>query len=144
MQTKRFSAVLLMLLAVLMPLRADDREAFAAAYRQVHEARDVPGFMALVEVAESTPDWLKAQLADTFITDSRLKITGIEFHPLEPDFNMVIEYEGVTYVPTLTPELRMAISFDEEGQGEVMITGTTYTLGRKDGGFRIVSPKPQD
>lgn len=123
-------------------LAADNQKRFADAYREAHLAKNTEAFLALVEISPDTPEWIRAQIVETFESDSELTIKEIAFEPLGEDFSMSFEYEGVTYVPTLEPMMSMAISFDEAGQGRAMITGTTYIIGEKEGALRIVTAKP--
>lgn len=117
-------------------------EVFESAYRRAHEAKNTEAFVSLVEFAPDTPAWMREQAIETFESDTKLKVIEISFEPLD-DVEFSFVYEGVVYVPTLEPVVAMAIRFDEAGQGDAMITGTTYLLGEKEGSMRIVAAKPK-
>lgn len=136
---------LLFSIALLLPyLSADEKDTFIAAYLEAHENKDTDAFTALVAFAPTTPDWVREQMIESFEMDTALKIVEIKFIPLDEDFEMSFEYEGVTYVPTAKPVKQLAIRYDEAGQGNAMITGTTYTIGKKGDDLRIISAKPRD
>jgi hypothetical protein len=113
------------------------------AYTKVHEAKDIEAFSRLIEFSYDTPEWIRAQVIESFKGDSSLKVTAIEFTPIPLDFRSSFEYEGVTYVSTLAPQAIMKVSFAIEGQGKSKITATNYTIGEKDGIWRIISAKPK-
>lgn len=70
-------------------------------------------------------------------------MTEISFLPLDETFQASFEHQGVTYVPTAEPKIRMQVKYDEATQGRAKVTGATYTLGEIRGELRIVSAKPK-
>lgn len=126
----------------LASLSAEPEKTLVEEYRKAHEDKNLKLFLSLVEFAPTTPEWIKEQVKESFQTDSELTISEIGFKPLPPDFEASFEYEGTKYVTTLVPKKLLKVSFDEAGQGPAMITGTTFTIGEKEGVLKIVSAKP--
>jgi len=134
--------LLLILVFIATSLLGGENE-IREAYTKVHQAKDTEAFLRLVEFSDDTPEWIRAQIIESFKSDSAFKVTSIDFTPTPPDFLSSFEYEGVTYVSTLSPLVRMKVSFSTEDQGKAKITSTTYTIGEKDGIWRIISAKPK-
>jgi hypothetical protein len=140
---KKLLTIITGLLIAVHSALAGAQDDFAAAYRKAHEAQNVEAFSALVEFSPDTPDWIRNQILESFKSDSKLLITDISFLPLDEKFKSSFEYQGVIYVPTAEPKLKMAVKYDEASQGRAKVTGSTYTIGELNGLLRIISAKPK-
>jgi hypothetical protein len=140
---KKLLAIVTVLLFATQNAFADSKEEFASSYRKAHDSQSVEAFSELIEFSPDTPEWIKNQILESFKADAKLTVTEITFLPLDEKFKASFEYQGVTYIPTAVPIMKMSVKYDESTQGRAKVTRATYTIGEISGKLRIVSAKPK-
>jgi hypothetical protein len=127
--------------AFISPLwAAPSEEAFSKKLLDVYRRADVEGFLSLVEFDESTPRKIRDQHRDSFLHDAQKKVSGAKFETLSGKEITSYQKEGVTAVTTLTPVIKIVVSFDDEATRPKLVA-STYLLGVKGDEYRIVSVK---
>lgn len=96
----------------------------------------------LVEFGEGAPLLFDDLLKDSLKKERIKKITEVKFLPLEDDTITEFNYEGVDYVTTLPIEIRFNVTY-KKTDDKAQVTSTSYSLGTKDGVYKIVAPKPK-
>ncbi len=121
------------------PLKAaPSQDAFSKKLLDVYARGDVEGFLSLVEIDESTPKEIRAQHREEFMHDAKKKILGVKFEALSGKENTSYERKGETFITTLTPVIKVVVSFDDPNERPKLIS-STHLLGIKGDEYRIVS-----
>ena len=140
MKTIRLLTVILASLASLWA--APSEEAFSKKLLEVYRRADVEGFLSLVEFAESTPPEMREQMRSSFVYNAKRKTSGAKFEALSGKEITSYEKDGAIMTTTLTPVVKVVVSFDDEAERPKLVA-FTYLLGIKGDEYRIVSVKVQ-
>lgn len=129
--------------ALISPLgAAPSEEAFSRRLLDLYRRADVQEFISLVEIDESTPKEIRDQHRDAFVYNAKRKVAGAKFEALSGKESTSFEKDGVTMGTTLTPVVKIVVSFDDEAERPKLVA-VTYLLGIKSDEYRIVSVKVQ-
>ena len=114
-------------------------EAFADAFTEANQAPEVEPMLAIYAL-EGTTENTKNLLKNALLYELGLPIQSIEFEPLtgSPEESIEYSHQGMDYVATLEPSLRMRVRYDTEDRFESL-----FSIGQNDAGeWRIISSRP--
>ena len=114
-------------------------EAFADAFTEANQATGVDPMLAIYAL-EGTTENTKNLLKNALLYELGLPIQSIEFEPLtgSPEESIEYSHQGMDYVATLEPSLRMRVRYETEDRFESL-----FSIGQNDAGeWRIISSRP--
>ena len=114
-------------------------EAFADAFSEANQATGVEPMLAIYAL-EGTTENTKNLLKNALLYELGLPIQSIEFEALTGSHEESIEYrhQGVDYIATLEPSLRMRVRYETEDRFESL-----FSIGKNSAGqWRIISSRP--
>ena len=115
-------------------------EAFANAFREANQATQVEPMLAIYAL-EGTTENTKNLLTNAILYELGLPIQNISFEPLTglPEESIEYTHQGVDYIATLEPRLRMRVHYATEDRFESL-----YCIAQNGAGkWRIVSSRPK-
>ena len=115
-------------------------EAFADAFSEANQATGVEAMLAIYAL-EGTTESTKNLLKNAILYELGLPIQNISFEPLTglPEESIEYSHQGVDYVATLEPSLRMRVSYATEDRFESLYSIAQNSVGE----WRIVSSRPK-
>ena len=134
-----FVTCTLLVLSACSTQESPSLEAFADAFVEANQATGVDPMLAIYAL-EGTTENTKNLLKNALLYELGLPIQSIEFEPLNGSPEEFIQYshQGVDYVATLEPSLRMRVRYETEDRFESL-----FSIGQNDAGeWRIVSSRP--
>jgi hypothetical protein len=114
-------------------------EAFADAFTEANQATGIEPMLAIYAL-EGTTENTKNLLKNAVLYELGLPIQSIEFEPLtgSPEESIEYTYQGVNYIATVEPSLRMRVRYKTEDHFESL-----FSIGQNGTGeWRIVSSRP--
>ena len=114
-------------------------EAFADSFTKANQATEVEPMLAIYAL-EGTTENTKNLLKNALLYELGLPIQSIEFEPLtgSPEESIEYSHQGMDYVATLEPSLRMRVRYETEDRFESL-----FSIGQNDAGeWRIISSRP--
>ncbi len=114
-------------------------EAFADAFTEANQATEVEPMLAIYAL-EGTTENTKNLLKNALLYELGLPIQSIEFEPLtgSPEESIEYSHQGVDYIATLEPSLRMRVRYGTEDRFESL-----FCIGKNGAGqWRIISSRP--
>lgn len=117
-----------------------DLEAFADAFSEANQATGVEAMLAIYAL-EGTTENTKSLLKNALLYELGLPIQSISFEPLTglPEESIEYSNQGVDYVATLEPSMRMRVRYATEDRFESL-----YSIAQNNAGeWRIVSTRPK-
>ena len=117
-----------------------DLEAFANAFSEANQATEVEAMLAIYAL-DGTNENTKNLLKNAILYELGLPIQSINFEPLTglPEESIEYTHQGVDYVATLEPSLRMRVRYATEDRFESL-----YSIAQNNAGeWRIVSSRPR-
>lgn len=140
MKTTRLIVIASVLFSCLSAVPSE--EAFSKKLLDVYRRADVDDFLSLVENDESTPKEIRDQHRENFLYNAKRKASGAKFEALTGMEITSYEKDGQTMAATLTPVIKIVVSFDDEAE-QPKLLAFTHLLGIKGDEYRIVSVKIQ-
>ena len=114
-------------------------EAFADAFTEANQATGVEPMLAIYAL-EGTTENTKNLLKNTLLYELVLPIQSIEFEALtgSPEESIKYSHQGLDYIATLEPSLRMRVRYETEDRFESL-----FSIGQNSAGqWRIISSRP--
>jgi hypothetical protein len=114
-------------------------EAFADAFTEANLATGVEPMLAIYAL-EGTTENTKNLLKNALLYELGLPIQSIEFESLtgSPEESIGYSHQGMDYIATLEPSLRMRVRYETEDRFESL-----FSIGQNDAGeWRIISSRP--
>ena len=114
-------------------------EAFADAFTEANQAPEVEPMLAIYAL-EGTTENTKNLLKNALLYELGLPIQSIEFEALtgSPEESIEYRHQGVDYIATLKPSLRMRVRYETEDRFESL-----FSIGQNGAGqWRIISSRP--
>ena len=114
-------------------------EAFADSFIKANQATEVEPMLAIYAL-EGTTENTKNLLKNALLYELGLPIQSIEFEALtgSPEESIEYSHQGMDYVATLEPSLRMRVRYETEDRFESL-----FSIGQNDAGeWRIISSRP--
>ena len=114
-------------------------EAFADAFTEASQATEVEPMLAIYAL-EGTTENTKNLLKNALLYELGLPIQSIEFEPLtgSPEESIEYSHQGLDYIATLKPSLRMRVRYETEDRFESL-----FSIGQNSAGqWRIISSRP--
>ena len=114
-------------------------EAFADAFTEANQATEVEPMLAIYAL-EGTTENTKNLLKNALLYELGLPIQSIEFEPLtgSPEESIEYSHQGLDYIATLKPSLRMRVRYETEDRFESL-----FSIGHNGAGqWRIISSRP--
>ncbi len=115
-------------------------KAFADAFSEANQATGVEAMLAIYAL-EGTTENTKNLLKNAILYELGLPIQSINFEPLTglPEESIEYTHQGVDYIATLEPRLRMRVQYATEDRFESL-----YCIAQNGAGkWRIVSSRPK-
>lgn len=115
-------------------------EAFADSFAEANQAIGVEPMLAIYAL-EGTTENTKNLLKNAVLYELGLPILSIEFEALtgSPEESIEYSHQGVNYIATVEPRLRMRVRYKTEDRFESL-----FSIGQNDAGeWRIVSSRPK-
>jgi hypothetical protein len=115
-------------------------EAFADAFSEANQATGA-GAMLAIYALEGTTENTKNLLKNAILYELGLPVESISFEPLTglPEESIEYTHQGVDYVATLEPSMRMRVRYATEDRFESL-----YSIAQNNAGeWRIVSTRPK-
>lgn len=112
---------------------------FAKVFIEASHAADIEPMLALYEL-EGTTETTVNLLKNALKYEQGLPIRSLEFEPLTgaPEETIRYDHQGIAYVSTLQPLMRMRVRYETEDHFESL-----FSIGRNAAGkWRIVSSRP--
>ena len=134
-----FISCTLLLLNACSQQESAELEAFADAFTEANQATGVDPMLAIYAL-EGTTENTKNLLKNALLYELGLPIQSIEFEPLtgSPEESIEYSHQGMDYVATLEPSLRMRVRYETEDRFESL-----FSIGQNDAGeWRIISSRP--
>ena len=134
-----FISCTLLLLNACSKQESAELEAFADAFTEANQATEVDPMLAIYAL-EGTTENTKNLLKNALLYELGLPIQSIEFEPLtgSPEESIEYSHQGMDYVATLEPSLRMRVRYETEDRFESL-----FSIGQNDAGeWRIISSRP--
>tara|TARA_X000000950_G_scaffold164007_1_gene200479 strand:+ start:13794 stop:14180 length:387 start_codon:yes stop_codon:yes gene_type:complete len=119
--------------------KSAELEAFARAFTEANQATEVEPMLAIYAL-EGTTENTKNLLKNALLYELGLPIQSIEFEALTGSHEESIEYrhQGVDYIATLEPSLRMRVRYETEDRFESL-----FSIGKNSAGqWRIICSRP--
>ncbi len=129
----------LLVLSACSTQESAELEAFADAFTEANQATEVEPMLAIYAL-EGTTENTKNLLKNALLYELGLPIQSIEFEPLTGSPEEFIEYshQGLDYIATLKPSLRMRVRYETEDRFESL-----FSIGQNSAGqWRIISSRP--
>ncbi len=114
-------------------------EAFADAFTEANQATEVEPMLAIYAL-EGTTENTKNLLKNALLYELGLPIQSIEFETLtgSPEESIEYSHQGLDYIATLKPSLRMRVRYETEDRFESL-----FSIGQNGAGqWRIISSRP--
>ena len=114
-------------------------EAFARAFTKANQATEVAPMLALYAL-DGTTENTKNLLKNALLYELGLPIQSIEFEALtgSPEESIEYRHQGLNYIATLEPSLRMRVRYQTEDRFESL-----FSIGKNSAGqWRIISSRP--
>ena len=114
-------------------------KAFADAFTEANQATGVEPMLAIYAL-EGTTENTKNLLKNTLLYELGLPIQSIEFEALtgSPEESIKYSHQGLDYIATLEPSLRMRVRYETEDRFESL-----FSIGQNSAGqWRIISSRP--
>ena len=134
-----FVSCALLVLSACGTQESAELEAFADAFTEANQATEVEPMLAIYAL-EGTTENTKKLLKNALLYELGLPIQSIEFEPLTGSPEEFIEYshQGLDYIATLKPSLRMRVRYETEDRFESL-----FSIGQNSAGqWRIISSRP--
>ena len=134
-----FVSCALLVLSACSTQESAELEAFADAFTEASQATEVEPMLAIYAL-EGTTENTKNLLKNALLYELGLPIQSIEFEPLtgSPEESIEYSHQGVDYIATLEPSLRMRVSYGTEDRFESL-----FSIGQNGAGqWRIISSRP--
>ena len=134
-----FVSCTLLVLSACSTQKSAELEAFARAFTEANQATEVEPMLAIYAL-EGTTENTKNLLKNALLYELGLPIQSIEFEALTGSHEESIEYrhQGVDYIATLEPSLRMRVRYETEDRFESL-----FSIGKNSAGqWRIISSRP--
>ena len=134
-----FISCTLLLLNACSTQESAELEAFADAFTEANQATGVDPMLAIYAL-EGTTENTKNLLKNALLYELGLPIQSIEFEPLtgSPEESIEYTHQGVDYIATVEPSLRMRVRYKTEDRFESL-----FSIGQNGAGeWRIVSSRP--
>ena len=129
----------LLLLSACSTQESAELEAFADAFTEANQATEVEPMLAIYAL-EGTTENTKNLLKNALLYELGLPIQSIEFEPLtgSPEESIAYSHQGLDYIATLKPSLRMRVRYKTEDRFESL-----FSIGQNSAGqWRIISSRP--
>ena len=134
-----FVSCALLVLSACSTQESAELEAFADAFTKANQATEVEPMLAIYAL-EGTTENTKNLLKNALLYELGLPIQSIEFAALtgSPEESIEYSHQGVDYVATLKPSLRMRVRYETEDRFESL-----FSIGKNGAGqWRIISSRP--
>lgn len=129
----------LLVLSACSTQESAELEAFADAFTEASQATEVEPMLAIYAL-EGTTENTKKLLKNALLYELGLPIQSIEFEPLtgSPEESIEYSHQGLDYIATLKPSLRMRVRYETEDRFESL-----FSIGQNSAGqWRIISSRP--
>lgn len=140
MRTTRLIVIAVALFSCLSA--APSKEGFSKKLLNAYQRVDVDSFLSLVANDKSTPKEIRDMHRESFLYNAKRKPSGVKFEALSGKEITSYVKDGVTLETTLTPVIKIVVSFDDVAEKPKLLA-FTYLLGIKDDEYRIVSVRPR-
>jgi Tfp pilus assembly protein PilP len=134
-----FVSCALLVLSACSTQESAELKAFADAFTEANQASEIEPMLAIYAL-EGTTENTKNLLKNALLYELGLPIQSIEFEPLtgSPEESIEYSHQGMDYVATLEPSLRMRVRYETEDRFESL-----FSIGQNDAGeWRIISSRP--
>ncbi|MBL6919513.1 MAG: hypothetical protein ISR41_03305 [Puniceicoccaceae bacterium] len=134
-----FVSCVLLVLSACSTQESAELEAFAEAFTEANQATEVEPMLAIYAL-EGTTENTKNLLKNALLYELGLPIQSIEFEPLtgSPEESIAYSHQGLDYIATLKPSLRMRVRYETEDRFESL-----FSIGQNSAGqWRIISSRP--
>ena len=134
-----FVSCVLIVLSACSTQESAELEAFAQAFTEANQATEVEPMLAIYAL-EGTTENTKNLLKNALLYELGLPIQSIEFEPLtgSPEESIAYSHQGLDYIATLKPSLRMRVRYETEDRFESL-----FSIGQNSAGqWRIISSRP--
>ena len=135
-----FVSCTLIVLSACSTQESAELEAFARAFTEANQATEVESMLAIYAL-EGTTENTKNLLKNALLYELGLPIQSIEFEALtgSPEESIEYRHQGVDYIATLEPSLRMRVRYETEDRFESL-----FSIGQNSAGqWRIISSRPR-
>ena len=134
-----FVSCALLVLSACSTQESAELEAFADAFTEANQATEVEPMLAIYALKGTTEN-TKNLLKNALLYELGLPIQSIEFEPLtgSPEESIEYSHQGLDYIATLKPSLRMRVRYETEDRFESL-----FSIGQNSAGqWRIISSRP--
>ncbi len=134
-----FVSCVLLVLSACSTQESAELEALAQAFTEANQATEVEPMLAIYAL-EGTTENTKNLLKNALLYELGLPIQSIEFEPLtgSPEESIAYSHQGLDYIATLKPSLRMRVRYKTEDRFESL-----FSIGQNSAGqWRIISSRP--
>ena len=134
-----FVSCALLVLSACSTQESAELEALAQAFTEANQATEVEPMLAIYAL-EGTTENTKNLLKNALLYELGLPIQSIEFEPLtgSPEESIAYSHQGLDYIATLKPSLRMRVRYKTEDRFESL-----FSIGQNSAGqWRIISSRP--
>jgi hypothetical protein len=134
-----FVSCALLVLSACSTQESAELKAFADAFTEANQASEIEPMLAIYAL-EGTTENTKNLLKNALLYELGLPIQSIEFEALtgSPEESIEYSHQGVDYVATLKPSLRMRVRYETEDRFESL-----FSIGKNGAGqWRIISSRP--
>ena len=134
-----FVSCVLLVLSACSTQESAELEALAQAFTEASQATEVEPMLAIYAL-EGTTENTKNLLKNALLYELGLPIQSIEFEPLtgSPEESIAYSHQGLDYIATLKPSLRMRVRYKTEDRFESL-----FSIGQNSAGqWRIISSRP--
>ncbi len=134
-----FVSCVLLVLSACSTQESAELEAFAEAFTEANQATEVEPMLAIYAL-EGTTENTKNLLKNALLYELGLPIQSIEFEPLtgSPEESIAYSHQGLDYIATLNPSLRMRVRYETEDRFESLCSIGQNSAGQ----WRIISSRP--
>jgi len=135
-----FVSCVLLVLSACSTQESAELEALAEAFTEANQATEVEPMLAIYAL-EGTTENTKNLLKNALLYELGLPIQSIEFEPLtgSPEESIAYSHQGLDYIATLKPSLRMRVRYKTEDRFESL-----FSIGQNGAGqWRIISSRPK-
>ena len=134
-----FVSCVLLVLSACSTQESAEHEGLAQAFTEANQATEVEPMLAIYAL-EGTTENTKNLLKNALLYELGLPIQSIEFEPLtgSPEESIEYSHQGLDYIATLKPSLRMRVRYETEDRFESL-----FSIGQNSAGqWRIISSRP--
>jgi hypothetical protein len=134
-----FVSCALLVLSACSTQESAELKAFADAFTEANQASEIEPMLAIYAL-EGTTENTKNLLKNALLYELGLPIQSIEFEALtgSPEESIEYSHQGVDYIATLKPSLRMRVRYETEDRFESL-----FSIGKNGAGqWRIISSRP--